>query len=329
MDAWKHFLELINRAIKPTESLTTQVEEQFLSAKARIAMLHDSFMASLKHDKQTGQNMIDLVNRSLSLRSLQQANEAEQKKVEIEWHEVFLLLNETVSSLNEERARLADMNQITHNLGRMQERLVANVKGFTKSIWFKLIVAASVFVFVVFVVPALGIYDYDNLRDIRAMKPVIGGYFDISRDMLGFKMPYIDKDAYIEKAKAIVKPDPNHVLEPYDFGQDRFFQNFAQFFPAGSPTARQEAADLLKQAEYDAFQLKEKSGNQAKANMYVFWFRKTPNANKAMVAIKDLNNTSDRVDVMQRVNVITIMNGTTPSNLRILKDDFLEKIPPN
>lgn len=331
MDAWKHFLDLVNRATKAKEQLTQQIEEQFLNAKARIAMLHDSFMEALKHDRSTGQAMIELVNRSISLRYLQRANEAEHKKVEIEWHEVFLLLNETVSSLNEERARLANVNQFTHNLARMRDRLAANFKSFLRSIWLKLGIAAAVSSFVIWGVPAMGIYDYDNLQDdLPFLRPAIGGFYNVSRDLLGFESPYLDMGTFREKL--MEARDPNYSLRVLTSEIDRDeFENssFPRLFNRQTSSERQDLLELLKKADhYETIQMENRSGVR-QGLMYVYWFRRMPDARAVPLHFESMSNLNKRVtDLMRKSNVVIILSSEEERHMNAMREGFMDKMGP-
>lgn len=193
IDAWRMFLDLVNRAMTPPKTITHQLEQQFLNTKARIAMLHDSFMDSLKHDRNTGQNMLEIVNRAITLKLLDKTSEAERKKLEIEWHECFLLLNETVTSLNEERARLAEINELAHNIKKLYHRIIVNLKATIHSFYFKFLVA------VIVIGGALGAFamtEADNwVRTQRWGKGVATSYMDFMRG-IGFNMSYLEFKAF-------------------------------------------------------------------------------------------------------------------------------------
>jgi hypothetical protein len=188
VDAWKGFLEYYNKAVKEQNfQPSPEAEQAFLDAKARIAMLHDSFMAALKHDQNVGQNMLSIVNRSITLRHLRKLGAADQKKIEIEWHECYLLLNETTSQLAEERDRLAEVNEFTWRMGRIQERIFLTIKAFLGSIYFKVIVAVAILGGLVF---ALLAAEYEILRKTKGIAEPYASFLDFRRDKLKLDSSY-------------------------------------------------------------------------------------------------------------------------------------------
>src|SRR5690606_13071397 len=139
VDAWKAYLDHYTKYVRNPEAvITPELEQKFMDVKARIAMLHDSFMEALRQDQNIGQNMLSIVNRSITLRHLRKLGQADQKKVEIEWHECYLLLNMTVSTIAEERERLAEINEVTWKIQKVRERIWLNIVAFFKSIYFKI-----------------------------------------------------------------------------------------------------------------------------------------------------------------------------------------------
>lgn len=336
VDAWKHFMDLLARALKAPETINLQLEEQFLNAKARVAMLHDSFTASLKHDKQTGQNMIDIVNRAISLRLMHKANEAEQKKIEIEWHEVFLLLNETVSTLNDRRDELRDRNEFLYNLGKLKERLVASIHNFFTSAAFKWGMAALGVVFVIFGVPAFGIYDYDDLRDVGALKPVLGAYYDFSRSLLGMDQPYID----METASEVIRSaeDPNNAISAAsdDVSKQTFVNSVVpnQIISQQGYSQLQELQGLfdVPKMEYQAWRYHPDSRTSTadtKGYLYVFWYRKKADA-QAVENFKTLNPDSvrDGVGIWRKGNLILVGIGqpqTRTGNMEEIRAIWVDK----
>ncbi len=207
VEAWRSFLEFYNVAVKSPEQINPQNEQGFLNAKARVAMLHDSFMDSLERDRQTGANMLGLINRSITLRHLNKMGAADHKKMEIEWHEVYLLLSDTVTALEEERTRLAGISQSSHNMKKMQERAVATLKAFLHSIYFKIIVfvailaalSSSIFIF------------EDELRTADWSRKHFPKVLAFERNVLGLDAPYSDVTEYTSKAFGTRDPRPEGI----------------------------------------------------------------------------------------------------------------------
>ncbi|MCB2155171.1 hypothetical protein KQI84_09810 [bacterium] len=199
VDAWKNFLDLFNKAVHKTVELNPQIEQAFMDVKARIAMLHDSFMEAVRHDKNVAQNMLTIVNRSITLRHLQRMGQADMKKIEIEWHETYLLLNETVSHLGEERERLANINEFKYKMSKVTERAKLNVKHFVSSIYFKILVVIIALIFIIWGIPAFDIYDYNNLRDMKYVGKPYSALLDLKRDLLHLSGPYSTMQKFEDK----------------------------------------------------------------------------------------------------------------------------------
>jgi len=189
-EAWKRFFELFHIAIKNPERITPETEQEFLENKRRIAMLHVTFMDALKHDHQIGQNIYGIVTRCITLRHVNKMSPAETKKIEIEWHESYLLLNETISGLQEEIQRIAAINPTTFALHKIWARVMANLIAFLKSRPFKFAVAAIVVVFIIWGIPAFGIYDYDELRKMNGVNKLYFQWLNVRRSTFDKAAPY-------------------------------------------------------------------------------------------------------------------------------------------
>ncbi len=201
LEAWRGFLDQFTSAVKAEDAsgLTPEIEQRFMETKAKIAMLHDSFLESLKHDKNIGQNMLALVNRAITLRHMRRLSPSDQKKIEIEWHECYLLLNETVGHLGEERERLAGINEISHNISKIRETIFLQIKWFFTSIYFKIIVAVGIVLGVIFFTPPSV---WDKVRKMNGVGEPYGKFLDLKRDKLGLGGPYSSIDSFYESTVA-------------------------------------------------------------------------------------------------------------------------------
>jgi hypothetical protein len=166
---WRTFHDFFVMGVKG-ENLTPEKEEQFLEIKSKIAMLHDSFMEALTHDQNIGQEVLNIVSRAITLKHLSKQSAADIKKMEIEWHESYLLLNETIGVLEDKRSELSTINRAQYRAGKAAGAAQQRVFTFVNSFWFKMGVAAAVLLFVTVGVQMLGIYDYNQLGKISAMK---------------------------------------------------------------------------------------------------------------------------------------------------------------
>lgn len=140
-DAWKSYLDFFTKVVKQGVDITPEMEAAFMETKAQVAMMHDSLMEAISRDANIGQNMMSIVNRSITLRHVRRLGNADQKKIEIEWHECYLLVNETLSALGEERERLAGIKEFDVKMQKFKTGVVAQITGFFRSVWFKLILA--------------------------------------------------------------------------------------------------------------------------------------------------------------------------------------------
>ncbi len=309
MESWKQFMELVSKAIKPPHATTPQLEQQFLNNKARIAMLHDSFMESLKHDKNVGSNMIDIVNRAITLGLLQKLSEPECKKLETEWHEVFLLLNETVSTMQEEKAKLADVNEMAFKLGKVKESILVKLKSFFGSIWFKIGIALFAFIFIIWGIPAFGIYDYDKLRDVGPLEQPLTMYYNVGRNQLGLGMPYFNLKSFQDQ----MPPEIVGVGDIKDITTEKDKESSARdlirFMNAydDDPYATLE---VFQEADNFAVHTYRMSGGNQTAELYMFYFRNSEGAQRLYsTLLAHESKFPDNVRVARKANVFLIARG--------------------
>lgn len=158
---WQEFYEYFEMA-KRGDDLSPEKEEAFLELKSKIAMLHDSFMDALTHDQNIGQNVLDIVTRSISLKHLNRQNVADIKKMEIEWHESYLLLNETVALLEEKRQQLASMSEAQYRAQKAAGLASQRIHGILTSVYLKLALIVAGVLFGTVGVQVLGIFDWNT-----------------------------------------------------------------------------------------------------------------------------------------------------------------------
>lgn len=165
---WNTFHQFFSMGVKG-ENITPEKENQFLELKSRIAMLHDSFMDALTSNHSVGQEVLSIITRAITLKHLSRISTADLKKMEIEWHEAYLLLNDTIAALSHRREELAQINE-----GQYKAKLAAGaarqkVGKFFGSSYFKLAAILIVLFGGTLGVQALGIYDYDNLGNYKIL----------------------------------------------------------------------------------------------------------------------------------------------------------------
>ncbi len=139
LQLWNSFHKYFAIAVKGGEYITHERETEFLQIKSRIAMLHDTFMSVLKHDQDIGQHVLSLVERSITLKHINRLSVAEINKMQIEWHESYLLLSETEASLEEQAEVISKINPTTYKMQKMKEKAILHIRTFVTGIWFKVI----------------------------------------------------------------------------------------------------------------------------------------------------------------------------------------------
>lgn len=159
---WRTFHDFFVMGVKG-ESITPEKEAQFLEIKSRIAMLHDSFMDALTHDANIGQEVLNIISRAITLKHLGKQSTADIKKMEIEWHESYLLLNETIGALEDKRSELAKINKTQFRASKSAAVARQKTLTFLNSFYFKLTVVLTVVLFGTVGIQTLGIYDYNQL----------------------------------------------------------------------------------------------------------------------------------------------------------------------
>jgi len=154
LELWRSYHDFFKVAVAG-ESLTADREHEFITVKSRIAMLHDTFMDCLDRDQNIGQNILSIVTRSITLKHVHRLSTAEIKKIELEWHESYLLLNETLGILDDKRKRFATVTPSQYYRQVYTKKAVATIHNFLASMAFKtaavlVILMVGVFVFLQF-----------------------------------------------------------------------------------------------------------------------------------------------------------------------------------
>lgn len=172
LELWQKFHDFFSMALKGNEN-SKENEMAFLELKSRIASLHDVFLSVLSHsDANVGQSVLTIISKTITLKHVYRLTDAEIKKLEIEWHESYLLLNETIGELEDKKEALAQINHLHHTINHFVNNIGHYSGEITRSIYFKIIVFIIVILFVIFGIPAFGIYDYSELRTNKYGKPV-------------------------------------------------------------------------------------------------------------------------------------------------------------
>ncbi len=161
---WGQFHDFFTMALKG-EQATAEAEMKFLELKTRICMLHDGFMQSLKHDHKVGQQVLGILGQCILLRRIPNLSNAEVQKLELDWNEGYMLMNETIAGLEEERQRLANINEKTYRLNKAREVLMARIHNILMNGWLQLgFFFLLIPFFLIWGVPAMGIYEWSRLK---------------------------------------------------------------------------------------------------------------------------------------------------------------------
>ncbi|MBX7246610.1 MAG: hypothetical protein K1X53_14030 [Candidatus Sumerlaeaceae bacterium] len=191
---WKEFHEFMTMGVKG-ENLTPEKEEAFLVIKSKIAMLHDSFMDALTTDQNIGQAVLKIVESAITLHHLHRTSPAEVKKMEIEWHESYLLLNNTIGGLEDKRNELANINEAQYRAGKAAAGAQQKINNFFTSGYFKLGASAAVVLFATVGVQFLGIYDYNELGKMAALREPFRMWKTVYRATVNAESPWPNIEA--------------------------------------------------------------------------------------------------------------------------------------
>ena len=166
MSAWQKFHTYLTE-VRQREEFTQQEESAFLKLKSQIAILHDTLVDVVgtgdRDEANTVQMVIDIVERSILLRTIAHMSQAEQKRMEIEWHDGYLLMNDRIGVLEDEIESLSHVSEFHHNMQIWGRRISQNVKAVVGNRAIQFVVTIVVIVAAAIVLPALGVYDYSFL----------------------------------------------------------------------------------------------------------------------------------------------------------------------
>lgn len=171
---WTLFQTYFEAAIKG-EGINPDNEKKFLDLKSRVAMLHDTFMESVEEGSQSavGQGMLDNVIRSITLKHINRLPTADIRKMQIEWHESYLLLNEVIGELEEKQASIAKITPSQHQMMQAKKAVNRTFSSLYGSNALRGILVIGGVLFVLVGLPMMGVFSYGGLRDVGPIqKPV-------------------------------------------------------------------------------------------------------------------------------------------------------------
>lgn len=217
MQDWHTFHGYLTACLKGTK-FDARAEADFLQLKSQIALLHDAFLESIdtstREAAAISQSIITIVERCILLRQMIKMTPAELKKMEMEWHEAYLLINETIGLLEEQIAKLATVGKTSHYLDIYAWKSVKRVTRFLTGKAFVATVITTVLLIALVVLPYFKVYTYDALDK----NPSTQASYRVVRNMLRAVLPDIMYRDWADYVKTNVKTDED--LKALKFTRD-------------------------------------------------------------------------------------------------------------
>ncbi len=169
MKLWQEFHIFLKRCEDEQMGITQKDEAEFLRIKSQIAIRHDALMDSIDERREsaaTASAMMTVVENCILLRTVQRMSSSERKRMEIEWHDAYLLVNDTIGILEEEHDKLATVNEGTHVVQIYFDKVKNVFLKVTGSHGVKLTVVGGGIIAGLIVLPAFGVYNYDWVKGL-------------------------------------------------------------------------------------------------------------------------------------------------------------------
>jgi len=100
LDNFYAFFHMVKKVYKDAESIPTREdEENFLKLKSHLARRHQILLESLGKDYISAERITPLLSSTVTLRNVKTYHEDFYRKVEKQWHTVYLHLYETLGQL--------------------------------------------------------------------------------------------------------------------------------------------------------------------------------------------------------------------------------------
>ncbi len=125
MDLWVKFYDLLVSARK-REQITPKDEADFLAVKSELARRHKVLQQGLGHDYGLDANTMNIVSQAISLDAAQSSSDVAMKKMENEWHRVYISINETLGALENKREELAKVTAFGAAMASFQKNVLQN-----------------------------------------------------------------------------------------------------------------------------------------------------------------------------------------------------------
>jgi type I site-specific restriction-modification system R (restriction) subunit len=100
LDNFYTFYQMVKKVYKDAEAVPTREdEENFLKLKSHLARKHQILLESLGKDYISGERITPILSSTVTLRNIKTFHEDFYRKVEKQWHTVYLHLYETLGQL--------------------------------------------------------------------------------------------------------------------------------------------------------------------------------------------------------------------------------------
>jgi hypothetical protein len=202
MESWKLYHVYLSGIMKGNKEFTGKDENQFLKLKTRIAIYHDVLMDAYENPSRetsaTMSGMMEIIERSIMLRQMKKMGEAELKRIEMDWHDAYLLLNDFIGALEEKQAQLEHVSKIHHIMGGFTQSIGSNIKKITSNRGFIGLVVVLAIVIGLIVLPLFGVFDYEFMKENPQSEKVYYIVSDLLRSTVMGDIPYESWDKYYD-----------------------------------------------------------------------------------------------------------------------------------
>jgi hypothetical protein len=323
LKTWQNFHLFLGECAKHDRVFTPQEEANFLKVKSQIAILYDSFFASLNDPNRetiaTAQSIITVVESCILLRQVQRLSTAERKKMEIEWHEAYLLVNATIGTLEEEQLKLASVSPTKHKWDQMIHRAIISVKAVLKDKRLHQGLIAAGILAALVVLPAAGIWNpYKMLQKFPQGKKI---YSQVAQALRKSVMKNLEFDEWEDYEKnypvGTVAPGYGQVGTTQAVLDNRLLPITKVLFQ-DTPAANPQNLKAVYTAEFAA-------GNHVLIGFILL--PRTTDAisvenRKSSMSGSLPKNVVDRVDVSRVANVVRVLFSDDPGELQKFRDNM-------
>lgn len=222
---WQEFHLFISDCTDHTKQFTQEDEAQFLKVKSQIAILYDTFFESLHEaDRETiatAQAIITVVENCILLRQVQRMSPAELKRMEIEWHEAYLLINTTIGYLEEEKHKLAQITPFQHKRKQLTRKIAYGIKSIYQNQYVRVGAVVAAIVVILVVLPMFDVFSYDVLNQNPATRKVYVFVKKITRAKIYDDLKFDSYKEYMDLYSMDQKKPQGYVLNDPVGQQDK------------------------------------------------------------------------------------------------------------